>query len=144
MNRIFLAQCCLKPQRQHYIGFLLCNVVQGVLRQYCKGLPKYVWDNTTQENYLCNVRPEQTDTVLSVNSRCNVVSTMLGQHCIRILSSQYCLNTSKARLHKKTTCAMLAESAQTCFGRKTGISFKWLFCSVLARKFNTCLWENNE
>ena len=38
MNKIFLVQCCVEPQRQHYIGFPLCNVVPGVLRQYYTGL----------------------------------------------------------------------------------------------------------
>ena len=33
---------------------------------------------------------------------------MLGQHCIGLLSSQYCLNRSKTILHKKNTCAMLS------------------------------------
>ena len=31
----------------------------------------------------------------------NVVSTMLEQHCVRILFSQYCPNTSETTLHKK-------------------------------------------
>ena len=31
----------------------------------------------------------------------NVVSTMLEQHCVRILFSQHCPNTSETALHKK-------------------------------------------
>ena len=43
---------------------------------------------------------------------------MLGQHCIEILSSQYCPNTSEITLHKEITCATLAQRAQTRFRRK--------------------------
>ena len=43
LNRIFLVQCCLEPHGQHYIGFPLCYVVPGVLRQHI------------QDFLLCNV-----------------------------------------------------------------------------------------
>ena len=52
------------------------------------------------------------------NNPCNVVLTMQVQHCIRILSSQCCPNTSETTLHKKITCAVLTLSAQSCFCRK--------------------------
>ena len=48
----------------------------------------------------------------------NIVSTMLGQHCIGILSSQCCPNMSETRLHKKTTFAMWAQRVQIYFYRK--------------------------
>ena len=76
------------------------------------------WANIVQENHLCNVGPWQTDNVYEENNLCNVVSTMLGRHCIEILSSQYCPNTSEITLHKEITCTMLAQSAQTRFRRK--------------------------
>ena len=41
-----------------------------------------------------------------------------GQNCIGMLSSQCCSDTSETTLHKKITCAMLAQSAQTLFRRK--------------------------
>ena len=71
-----------------------------------------------QGNHLCNVGPWQTDNFYEKNNLCNLVSNMLGQHCTGILSSQCCLNTSETTLRKKTTCAMLAQSAQTRFRRK--------------------------
>ena len=43
---------------------------------------------------------------------------MLGQHCIDIMSSQYCPNTSEITLYKEITSAMLAQSAQTRFRRR--------------------------
>ena len=55
----------------------------------------------------------------------NVVSTMLGQHCIRILSSQCHPNTSETTMQKKVTCAMLGQSAHIYFRRKTGC-FKYV------------------
>ena len=87
----------------------------------------FVWiylGNIAQGN--CNVDPWLTDNFYEENNLYNV-STMLGQHCIGILSSQYCPNTSETTLHKKTVCAMLAQNAQTCFRTKTG------YCS-----FTTC------
>ena len=43
------------------------------------------------------------------NNLCKVLLIMLEQHCIGLLSSQCCSNTSKKKLHKKITCAMLAK-----------------------------------
>ena len=37
------------------------------------------------------------------------------QHCIEILSSRCCQNTSETTFHKKITCAMLAQSIQSIF-----------------------------
>ena len=58
---------------------------------------------------------------------------MLAQCSIRILSSQCCQNISETTLHKKTTCIMLVQSAQTCFCKKTSCSFKWLVVCFLSR-----------
>ena len=55
---------------------------------------------------------------------------MLEQHCIEILSSQYCPNTSKIILHKEIICAMLVQSAQTRFRRK--ITYEMLSWSAYA------------
>ena len=76
------------------------------------------WANTAQENHLCNVGSWQTDNFYEENNLYNIVSIMMGQHCIEILSSQYCPNTSEITLHKEITCAMLAQSVQTRFCRK--------------------------
>ena len=77
-----------------------------------------MWANIAQGNHLCNVGPWLTDNFYKENNLYNVVSTMLGQHCIRILSNHCCPNTSERTLHKKISCAMLAQSAQTRFHRK--------------------------
>ena len=52
------------------------------------------WANIAQGNYLCNVGPWLTNNFCEENNLYNVVPTMLGQHCIRIVSSQCCPNTS--------------------------------------------------
>ena len=67
---------------------------------------------------LCNVGPWLTDNFYEENNLYNVVSTMLGQHCIGILSKHCCPNMSEKTLPKKITYAMLAQSAQTYFRRK--------------------------
>ena len=94
-------------------------------------LSGFICANIAQGNYLSNVGPWLTDNVYYENNLCNVVSTILGQHCIRILSSQCCANTCETIVHKKTTCPMLAQSAKTCFCRKTGYSFKCLVACFL-------------
>ena len=65
--------------------------------------------------HLCNVGPWQTDNFYEENNLYNVVSTMLVQHCIGILSIQCCPNMSERTLHKKITSAMLVQSTQTHF-----------------------------
>ena len=42
-------------------------------------LSKYVWDNITQENYLCNVGPERAAMILKENNLQNFVLLFLGQ-----------------------------------------------------------------
>ena len=76
------------------------------------------WANIAQGNHQCNVGQWQTDNFYEQNDLSNVVSTMLGQNCLGILSSQYCPNTSETTLHKKTTCAMLVQSPGTTLHRK--------------------------
>ena len=58
---------------------------------------------------------------------------MLEQHCIKILSSQCCSNTSEITLHKEITCAMLDQSVQIYFRRNPAVSnisgslfFNWI------------------
>ena len=89
----------------------------GVLIHHCRRffsctlVSKYIWDNIAQENYLCNVGPWQ----IKENTLYNAVSTILGQHCKRILSCQFCPNTSETTLHKKTTCIVLARKEKHVF-----------------------------
>ena len=119
-------------------------------------LSRSIWANITQGNYLCNVGPWQ----IKVNNLYNAVSTILGQHCIRILSSQFCPSTSETTLHKKATCTVLAQSRQTCFCTNPSCSFECLvvcfltgttlpknvdsFCSMLAWELIYGLRDNNE
>ena len=51
-------------------------------------------DNIAQGFYLCNVGPWLTDNFYKKNNLYNVVLTILRSHCIGILSSQCCSNTS--------------------------------------------------
>ena len=60
--------------------------------------------------HLCNDDPRLTGNFYEKNKIYNVALTMLGQHCIAILSSQCCLNMSETTLHKIVTYAMLAQS----------------------------------
>ena len=75
----------------------------------------------TRKSHVPNVGPWPTDNVYVENNVYNAVSTMLGQHCIRILSSQCCSKTPEATLLKKITYAMLTQSAQTCFFQKNNL-----------------------
>ena len=90
----------------------------------------FFWVNIAQGNHLCYVGPRQTDNFYETNNLYNVLSTMLGPHCITILSIQCCPNTSETTLHKKITCAMLTLSAQTLFRRK--ITYAMLYWSAFA------------
>ena len=92
-------------------------------------MSRSVWDNIAQGNYLGNVGPWQ----IKVNNLYNAASTILGHHCIRILSSRFCPNMSETILHKKTTCKVVPKSRQTCFCPKTGCSFKCLVACFLTR-----------
>ena len=84
------------------IGFFLCYIFPGVLRQRCRKclpctiLSKYVWDNIAQENYLYNVDPERTDIALQKSNPGNVV-----------------LNLPGPTLYKAIICAMLSHSPQS-------------------------------
>ena len=51
-------------------------------------LSKYVWENIAQENYLCNVDPERSDTLWQENDLYNVVLICLYQHWTRKLPVQ--------------------------------------------------------
>ena len=97
------------------------------------------WVTITQGNHLCNVGPWQTDNFYVKINLCNILSTMLEQRCIGILSSQRCPNTSETKLHKKITCAMLAQSTQTGFRRKiTYTMLSWSACANIAHKKYLC------
>ena len=65
--------------------------------------------------YQLNVGQWLTDNFYEENNLCNVALTMLGQHCIWLLSSQYCLNTSKTTLNTTNTCVMLAQGRTDFF-----------------------------
>ena len=94
------------------------------------------WVKLAQGNHLCNVGPWQTDNVYEENNLYNVVSTMLGQHCIKMLSSQCCPRTSETTLHQIITFAMLAQSVQTSFRLKNFARFagKYLCQSLFFNK----------
>ena len=62
----------------------------------CTILPKCVWDNIAQENYLYNVDPERTDIALQKSNLGNVV-----------------LNLPGPTLYKAIACAMLSRSLQS-------------------------------
>ena len=97
------------------------------------------WVIIAQGNHLCNVCPWQTDNFYEKINLCNIVSTMLGQTCRGILSSQCCPNTSETKLHKKITCAMLAQSTQTRFRRKiTYTMLSWSACANIAHRKYLC------
>ena len=96
--------------------------------------------NIVLGNHLCNVVPWLTENFYEENTLCNVASTMLGQHCLEILSSQCCPNTSETTLHKKTICAMLTQSTQTCFRRKiTYTMLSWSAWANIAQE--NCLYN---
>ena len=40
-------------------------------------MPKYIWDNIVQKNYLCNIGPERSDMFLQENNLRNVVLVCL-------------------------------------------------------------------
>ena len=76
--------------------------------------------NIAQGNYLCNIGPWLTDNVCEENDLYNVVSIKLGQHCIRILSIQYCLNMSETKLEnirKLLLQCWLTVHKQLCTGK---------------------------
>ena len=89
-----------------------------------------------------------------------ITNVMLYQPCIRILSSQSCPNMPETTLHKKISCALLDQSAQMYFCRKTGcFRHVWQsvfqsdtippnnlgsFCSMLTREFIYNLQDKSE
>ena len=46
-------------------------------------LSKYVEDNITQENYLCNIGPDRAAMILKENNLYNFVLVCLGQDCTK-------------------------------------------------------------
>ena len=95
---------------QHCKGFYLYNVVPRVLRQQWSELflVQCFWV------YMFNVGPWLTDNFCEKNNLCKIVLTMLGQHCIRILSSQCFLNVSlNGNIIQKKYCAILVMGTQT-------------------------------
>ena len=114
----------------------------------------FFWVNIAQGNHLCNVGPWQTDNFHKINNLYNVISTMLGPHCVGILSSQCCLDTSATTFHQKITCAMLVQSAQMCFRKKityatlslsafANIAHENYLCNVDPKPKNNFAQENN-
>ena len=103
-------QCCVEHRGQHCKGFYLYNVVPRVLRQQWSELflVQCFWV------YMFNVGPWLTDNFCEKNNLCKIVLTMLGQHCIRILSSQCFLNVSlNGNIIQKKYCAILVMGTQT-------------------------------
>ena len=46
-------------------------------------LSKSVWDNVAQENYLCNIGPEDAAMILKENNPHSFVLVSLGQDCTK-------------------------------------------------------------
>ena len=127
-KRCFQTKKSLKIQKKNYLltasGLSHPHYHCTVHKQICRGkqstmVPGSFWVKLAQGVHLCNVGPWQTDNFYDENNLYNVVSTMLGQHCIEILSSHFCPRTSETTLHQIITFAMLVQSVQTCFRRKT-------------------------
>ena len=110
MIRVFPVQSCLEPDEQHFTRFL-------------PFVGSWLADNFYEENNLCNV-----------------VLTTLGQHCIGILSSQCCLNTSKTIWRtKKYLWNFGQEGAQTCFYRKISYTtLSWSLWANIAQEHYLC------
>ena len=66
---------------------------------------------------------------------------MLGQQCIGLLSSQYCLNTSKTILHKKNTCAMLAQGRTDMLSQENKLYNIVLICQRQIAQLNKDAFE---
>ena len=103
-------------------------------------LPWSVWANIAQRNYLHSVGSWLTDNFYEENNVYNFVSTMLGQHGRGISYAPCCPNTFETTLHRKTTCLILALSAETCYCRKT--SFAMLSWSAWANIAQTNYLRN--
>ena len=82
----------------------ISNHTQGNNLQLCLDLS----GSTLHKEITTAMLAHMADNVYEENNLCNAVSTILGQHCIRVLSSQFCPNTSETTLHKETTCTVLA------------------------------------
>ena len=125
-------------------------------------------------NYLSNVDPQSTNNSVNNLQICldiseptlhkeitsAILAHMAERQCLWGKTPIKCCIDPSETLHKKTTCTVLTQSAQTCFRRKTGCSFKWLvacflagynilnnlgsFCSMSARLFIYDFWDNNE
>ena len=66
----------------------------------CAMLPGSVWANIPPGNNLCKMLVYGVaDNIYEENNLYNVVSIMLGQHCIGILTSQCCPNFSETTLY---------------------------------------------
>ena len=71
---------------------------------------------------------------------CNVGPYGWQTMYVRKITIQCWIDPSETASHKKTTHTVLAQSAQTCFCRKTGCSFKWLVvCFLIGTTFWTIL-----
>ena len=96
-----------------------------------------VWsllDNITQAFYLCSVCPYLTDNFYEKYNLYSYAGMTLHRNTVQ----SSCPNTCEKTLHRKSFCAMLAQSAQTCFCRK--ITYIILFRSACANiaPENTC------
>ena len=127
LNKIF--SCALLSEEQHRIGYLIefniylfseiklkftkANYNYDLSVQICpKSILRKHWTELFPMRccleclgqlawgfYLFNIGPYLTDNFHEENNLRNVVLTMLGQHCIRILPRRCCLNMSKTILH---------------------------------------------
>ena len=123
-------QCCT----DHARTTLHRNIVQSVLF-------KYVWDNVTPKNYVqCwprahkhGFRRKISYTMLSWSAWANIsqenylwnIGPQYTSNFAHKKNLQFCLDLSGPTLHKEINCAMLAQSAQIYFRRKTDF-FKYV------------------
>ena len=119
---ICLSQHCTRKSLVHFCPQPTNKFAQKNNLQCCLDL----FGPTLHKEITSNVGPQLKDNFYEKNNSYNVVSNMLGQHCIGVFSSQCCPNTSQTTSHEKITCAMLAQSTQIYFRRKTGcLKYFW-------------------
>ena len=163
---ILSTECCpITSERTLHKKITCAILAQSAQRRFRRKITYIMlaWSacaNIAHKNYLCIVDPKPKnnfatlswpklhkeityacpwliDNFYEENNLYNVLSTMLGQYCIGILSSQCYPNTYERTLHKKITCAILAQSAQQWFWRKvTYTILSWSAWAKIAQNNN--------
>ena len=134
LSKICSAHCCVEPLGQHCTRFYLCYVVSSVLRQH--------WTRFFPVQCFLEALGQQCTGILPVQcwpiaNRQLLWGKQPIQCCIDHVGSTFYKNFVRSILSKhvwdnipqKNTCAMLAQSAQTCFHRKiTYTMLSWPAC----------------